>query len=688
MPQTRDPNNAWFALSGPDCAPEERGFAGDPPAERARYWKELARLMFEERRSELFKGLGVDGHRLSKRKDPRRDGATGPVLIPHFSASRFSTKMSYAGEPDRAVVTWDKDWVVVVAGHASGRATGTVRDVCGLTPSGIVRVVKQARKWWAGQKRHVPWYEQGDTVGMPVPAGARQVGRTFTAADLAPEGPVPTPPILSGTPTHTTHQQFEEVFRAATRAQLDQRQIAQTVARLAFLTTPELVDLAKRVGIIPAPSDRATLLELLRRTLVQRQLEAERLLNRKPPQPPSGGTPPPNPPSSPPKPSAPPKPKPPAPVAAQPTPTPTPTQPPAPAPEDNVSRPSYGQYRHAITLNTHVGTKVDALIKTMVDKGDRQDIAAMVGIPNTASVRMDIMPGDDTALLITANSTEPSGSKASFTLERSVKLAPDGTLIIKHLKTKFSNHYNAKDWLTYSTAITHDNAARLNTKVQIVADKNDVKKHAAVYRALTDIGFETQKDQYVWRFGSDSTKLINTRVGEMLDDMGPTQGVVRNKAIKRAVLNGNMHGVYTKDTNRKKTYIGGYYQTLDLIEIETTHAYWDDPQKVQTKEFLKGYFSSDAFDHIITHELGHAFHYRNFFPDWETKSVTDRTAIYQQINAAIPADMEQLIKSKVSEYALKNNKEVVAEMYAGMKSGKVYDKELMDLYRKYKGSEP
>jgi hypothetical protein len=326
MPQTRDPNNAWFALSGPDCAPEERGFSGDPPAERQRYWKELARLMFEERRSELFKGLGVDGHRLPKRKDPRRDGADGPVLIPHFSASRFSTKMSYDGEPDRAVVSWDKDWVVVVAGHASGRATGTVRDVCGLTPSGIVRVVKKARKWWAGQKRHIPWYEQGDVVGMPVPAGARQVGRTFTAADLAPEGPVPTPPILSGTPTHTTHQQFEEVFRAATRAQLDQRQIAQTVARLAFLSTPELIDLAKRVGIIPAPSDRATLLELLRRTLVMRQAEAERLLRRanKPPVPPTGGTPPPASPASPPKPPAPPKPKTPAPVAAQPA---TPAQP-------------------------------------------------------------------------------------------------------------------------------------------------------------------------------------------------------------------------------------------------------------------------------------------------------------------------------------------------------------------------
>lgn len=314
MPLRADRHAAVFVLSGPEFEP-----VGDPAwtratkAERTAYHNEVARLAFEAKRAELNKGIDVHGQKLPARRQPRPDGATGPVLDPHWSESRFQTYLRYQGEVHRAIVWWAKPWSIVVQGHATGRATGVIRDVVGLTSKKQEWVARNARKWWANRVqrgRDLGPFGRSDTM-TPVPKkGVRQV---IVVARSKPEAAaVATPTFAAELAPWTVQQRLDAIYQAASEARTTEAQIAATVRALARVPVVTLQAVALRYGISPTPLSKSAALDLIERQLLGRLKEARRL-GRGP-----GGT-------------GPPKPKPgptrPAPPSQGPGPNPKPTPP-------------------------------------------------------------------------------------------------------------------------------------------------------------------------------------------------------------------------------------------------------------------------------------------------------------------------------------------------------------------------
>jgi hypothetical protein len=124
-----------------------------------------------------------------------------------------------------------------------------------------------------------------------------------------------------------------------------------------------------------------------------------------------------------------------------------------------------------------------------------------------------------------------------------------------------------------------------------------------------------------------------------------------------------------------------YGPSLKRIEINERNVYWAD-----SVDFMRRagagpdpWFSSDDPDHIIRHELAHALHHR---------AVGD-AYLYGTLRRPLSVN-QRAVALKVSRYAAHDRKpvEFVAETYAGLKAGKTYDKQVMRLYRHFRGPSP
>lgn len=174
MPLTSYPEKAQFRISGLDMSP--RGLQGFPADEQKIYWRQIALYARDEKYRELRKGIGVDGRKLPPRKHPRSDRATGVVLVPHWSDSRFITELRWEGTPTGAVLWWKSPWGRIVRYHALGEVRGApVRNTVGLTSAGLDRVKRKAEKWWAGHVAAGRIGEQGYTKPLRVELGSQHV---------------------------------------------------------------------------------------------------------------------------------------------------------------------------------------------------------------------------------------------------------------------------------------------------------------------------------------------------------------------------------------------------------------------------------------------------------------------------------------------------------------------------------
>jgi hypothetical protein len=308
MPQIRDRARAVFTLRGREFEPVgDPRWVHAPPSEKRAYWNEVARLAYEARRSELLKGVGADGRKLRPRRRRRRDGATGPVLDPHWSTSRFVTNLDYQGFPDRALVFWKRPWAKIVSYHALGLVRGApVRDVVGITPKAQERVAASARKWWSNRTR------RGEDLGplgrahfqgpRGLPPGAVLLGQPKRASTRPQK--VATPVITPGQPAYQVAQAVDAVYQAAGAGASGRRQVEQTVARLHALGAGVALEVAGRFGITGART-KAEAVTGIRRMLLERLASGLRI--HRPETPPT----PPTPPAAPPIPlPAPPKPAP------------------------------------------------------------------------------------------------------------------------------------------------------------------------------------------------------------------------------------------------------------------------------------------------------------------------------------------------------------------------------------------
>lgn len=123
----------------------------------------------------------------------------------------------------------------------------------------------------------------------------------------------------------------------------------------------------------------------------------------------------------------------------------------------------------------------------------------------------------------------------------------------------------------------------------------------------------------------------------------------------------------------------GFSPKENKILINEHSENWKNPEVLAAKArryHAQGWWASGSPDAVIHHEIGHALHYREIKGDWG--GVKRRLA-------AEGEDVRKRIQAEVSQYAVTDGTEFVAEVYSGMKGGKTYSKAIMDLYNEYGG---
>ena len=123
------------------------------------------------------------------------------------------------------------------------------------------------------------------------------------------------------------------------------------------------------------------------------------------------------------------------------------------------------------------------------------------------------------------------------------------------------------------------------------------------------------------------------------------------------------HKVYDQETSSKTHAIAMYSPSNDRFYINPKSEWAKNPADYAKRMFESGHLSTDHPMGILHHEMAHKLFDA---PDNFHDNTRDRG-----------------IAERVSKYARSNPKEFVSETYAGVTTGKKYDEEVMNMYKRY-----
>lgn len=183
--------------------------------------------------------------------------------------------------------------------------------------------------------------------------------------------------------------------------------------------------------------------------------------------------------------------------------------------------------------------------------------------------------------------------------------------------------------------------------------------------------------------GQDPDEWIRQYVPEYIDTASETwPGATKNAKIATIDALRRTHAagaemptrVRVVDLGSDTATIARYSPSRDAIEVNAGSTLMQEPKYAQVLA-ESGWFADGQLSSQVVHEIGHRENARNIGTTRERLDFG-----YEKV--------PKKIASKVSTYAVSNSGEFVAETYSGLVSGKVYDKDVMDLYKKYGGVIP
>jgi len=143
-------------------------------------------------------------------------------------------------------------------------------------------------------------------------------------------------------------------------------------------------------------------------------------------------------------------------------------------------------------------------------------------------------------------------------------------------------------------------------------------------------------------------------------------------------------------SNRTSSTVASYNPATKEIKINRSHVNYVNPVAAAIKSRRRGEISSSSPLHTYYHEIGHARD-KNLMsrsvPMGSFWVLATRRGSADEARYARGNQMQRLAR-RVSRYATTNPSEFIAETYAGLKTGRRYDREVMSAYREAKGLSP
>ena len=149
-----------------------------------------------------------------------------------------------------------------------------------------------------------------------------------------------------------------------------------------------------------------------------------------------------------------------------------------------------------------------------------------------------------------------------------------------------------------------------------------------------------------------------------------------NAALKQLVDQGvDIRGVTFEFVDDGSGAYARAFYDRNTILVNTSQDIWKN--KVMSDisgQGARGWLFDATPQGIIRHEVGHLEH---------LKSASEE--VFRNARNPVAISEQQLIRRELGEYATKNYREVVAEMYSGLTDGKTFSDELMAIYNKWQG---
>jgi hypothetical protein len=130
---------------------------------------------------------------------------------------------------------------------------------------------------------------------------------------------------------------------------------------------------------------------------------------------------------------------------------------------------------------------------------------------------------------------------------------------------------------------------------------------------------------------------------------------------------------YNKDGSQSRA------MTQGELQLNQSNNYWRNPRLSNTRNRATGFLSTSSPVGTLYHEIGHSRDKRLSLPGYARNWGTAYSGTKQETKA---------IARRVSRYATTNPAEFIAETYAGLKTGRRYDFQVMRAYREAMGLSP
>lgn len=116
----------------------------------------------------------------------------------------------------------------------------------------------------------------------------------------------------------------------------------------------------------------------------------------------------------------------------------------------------------------------------------------------------------------------------------------------------------------------------------------------------------------------------------------------------------------------------------EKVTLVKNSVWWSNPKKYSREQRRSGHWASSDPAAIVYHEIGHSRSKRTGFINDSTKAWGIGTRPFSN-------ERNQRLARRVSKYGATSPSEFVAETYAGLKTGRKYDYQVMRAYREEAG---